>query len=148
MGVPWGIPHSLTNLPLPIPLPLSPGTAFINQPLYPALAILYPVPAIAVRTSNGSLMAAQIAAVSRLTSRTAVALKFKIISQINTFPPVAKCEFQSYHVRCSFVARSLLVPIVHMQLVPTVTVVPHSVPHSVLHSYKDRTFHITLDVSR
>jgi hypothetical protein len=109
VGVPWGIPHSLTNLPLPIPLPLSPGTAFINQPLYPALAILYPVPAIAVRTSNGSLMAAQIAAVSRLTSRTAVALKFKIISQINTFPPVAKCEFQSYHVRCSFVARSLLV---------------------------------------
>jgi hypothetical protein len=106
VGVPWGIPHSLTNLPLPIPLPLSPGTAFINQPLYPALAILYPVPAIAVRTSNGSLMAAQIAAVSRLTSRTAVALKFKIISQINTFPPVAKCEFQSYHVRCSFVARS------------------------------------------
>jgi hypothetical protein len=47
---------------------------------------------------------------------------------------------RSLLVRCSFPS--------YTWLVPTVTVVPHSVPHSVLHSYKDRTFHTTLDVRR
>ena len=112
MGVPWGIPHSLTNLPLPIPLPLSPGTAFINQPLYPALAILYPVPAIAVRTSNGSLMAAQIAAVSRLTSHVSHRGGSQIQNNLPNQHISTRCQMRipvvprSLLVRCSFVARS------------------------------------------